>query len=50
MLFSYIQPDARKKKAERRGDKPPYSITCHTNSTGYIAYPSMLMELLKDKK
>ncbi|MCI8453539.1 MAG: hypothetical protein HFE84_02855 [Lachnospiraceae bacterium] len=50
MLFSYIQPDARKKKAGRRGDKPPYSIMCHNNSTGYIAYPSMLMELLNDKK
>ncbi len=49
MLFCYIKPNSQCKKAEIRGNKPPYNIYCYKNQGGYISYPSMLMKLLEDK-
>lgn len=46
MLFCYIRPNNQCKKAEIRGNKPPYDIYCYKNQGGYISYPSMLMKLL----
>lgn len=46
-LFCYICPNRQCKKAEIRGNKPPYSILCYKNHGGYITYPSMLMKLLE---
>ena len=48
MLFCYIKPNVQCKKAEVRGNKPPYHILCYKNQGGYITYPSMLMELLSN--
>ncbi len=49
MLFCYIKPNSQCKKAEIRGNKPPYNIYCYKKQGGYISYPSMLMKLLEDK-
>lgn len=48
MLFCYISPNVQCKKAGIRGSKPPYNIWCYKNQDGYITYPSMLMELLRN--
>lgn len=47
MLFFYIRPNGRYKKAERKGNKAPYDILCYNKEDGYIPYPSMLMKLLE---
>ncbi len=47
MFFCYIKPNERSKKAEIRGNKPPYDILCYNKQDGYIPYPSMLMSLLE---
>ncbi len=46
-LFCYIKPNKSYKKAVRSGNKPPYEILCSSSNTGYIPYPSMLLELLR---
>lgn len=47
MLFCYIRPNSRCKKAELRGGQPPYDIACYHHNNGYIPYPSMLMKLIE---
>lgn len=47
MLFCYIQPNERCKKAELKGNRAPYNILCYNKQEGYIPYPSILMKLLK---
>lgn len=47
MLFCYVRPNARCKKAEIKGNKPPYDILCYHSQEGYIPFPSMLMKLLE---
>lgn len=47
MLFCYIRPNKRYKKAEVKGNKPPYDIWCYNSKDGYIPFPSMLMKLLE---
>ena len=46
-LFCYIKPNKNCSGATRKGTKPPYDIQCYSSKTGYISYPSMLMELLR---
>ncbi|MBO5352078.1 MAG: hypothetical protein J6A77_02145 [Lachnospiraceae bacterium] len=46
-LFCYIKPNKNYNKAVCRGSKPPYEILCSSGKSGYIPYPSMLLELLK---
>lgn len=46
-LFCYVRPNKRCKKAEVKGNKPPYDILCYCKNDGYISYPSMLTQLLK---
>ncbi len=47
MLFCYIRPDERCRKAQIRGNKPPYQILCYKSQGGYISYPSMLVKILE---
>ncbi|NBI61745.1 hypothetical protein D3Z38_01360 [Clostridiales bacterium] len=46
-LFCYVRPNKKCKKAEVKGNKPPYDILCYRKNDGYIPYPSMLTQLLK---
>ncbi len=47
-LFCRIMPNKKCKKAEIKGNEPPYDIMCYNKQDGYIPYPSMLVRLLKN--
>ncbi len=50
MLFCYIRPNERCRKAQLKGITPPYDILCYDHKDGYIDYPSMLMKLIENKR